>query len=321
MIASGGRAEENRKVPYQEDEKEGEAAGEGMVRGATGQETKEGEAGGVMGGGRRGGEVRGRCARGREGRRRSDSAVVVLGRSSSSSSSSNPGLRRHLQGRELVLKVFVRHPHHDVAKHVEEAAVRVVGEAGSGLLRKPLHHLVVEPQVQNCVHHARHGDLRGFPGAQGKAIAWEGAAGGLRTLGASATVLPVLVMLLLKGLVMVLVCACVRGGRGALERRGATLPVAACHDGVREGVGASLGRGGGTKGPTAAPERTESSSGLEASPNFAPISFSISSRPCMMSSHTPSGSCEPGVAGQEAGLSDTPHNQHRQRHRQLSVRD
>jgi len=49
--------------------------------------------------------------------------------------------------------------HDDVAVHVDEPAVGVVGEPGvAGQLGEPAHGVVIEPEVQDRVHHAGHGD-------------------------------------------------------------------------------------------------------------------------------------------------------------------
>jgi hypothetical protein len=53
------------------------------------------------------------------------------------------------------------HPQHHVAEHGAEAAVAVPGEARvAAPFRQPLHRLVVEAEVEDGVHHARHGDAR-----------------------------------------------------------------------------------------------------------------------------------------------------------------
>ena len=65
-------------------------------------------------------------------------------------------LHRLLEGVMLVL-VPLLHAHHDVAVHLDEAAVGVVGKAGvAGGSREPLHGLVVEAEVEDRVHHAGH---------------------------------------------------------------------------------------------------------------------------------------------------------------------
>ena len=48
-------------------------------------------------------------------------------------------------------------PRHDVAEHLHEAAVGVPGEAlVAGRLREPLDRVVVQAEVEDGVHHARH---------------------------------------------------------------------------------------------------------------------------------------------------------------------
>ena len=57
-----------------------------------------------------------------------------------------------------LLKILLAHFHHHVGIHLDEAAVGVIGEAGVvGLLGKGFHHLVVEAEVEDGVHHAGHG--------------------------------------------------------------------------------------------------------------------------------------------------------------------
>ena len=57
-----------------------------------------------------------------------------------------------------LLEVLLAHLHDHVGIHLDEPAVGVVGETGIlGLLGKGLHHLVVEAQVEDGVHHAGHG--------------------------------------------------------------------------------------------------------------------------------------------------------------------
>ena len=51
-----------------------------------------------------------------------------------------------------------RRPHDDVAKHVDEAAIAVpAGSRVSGLLDEAKHRFVIHAEVQNGIHHARHG--------------------------------------------------------------------------------------------------------------------------------------------------------------------
>jgi hypothetical protein len=63
---------------------------------------------------------------------------------------------------DLVERVFERvviHAHHDVAEHVDQAAIGVVSETlVLGRLGQPFGGGVVQTQVQNRVHHARHAD-------------------------------------------------------------------------------------------------------------------------------------------------------------------
>jgi hypothetical protein len=49
---------------------------------------------------------------------------------------------------------------HDAAEHLDEAAIGIVGEAGIvAELGQALHRLVVQAEVEDGVHHARHGEL------------------------------------------------------------------------------------------------------------------------------------------------------------------
>ena len=70
-------------------------------------------------------------------------------------------VRHALLGFDLVddlLKALLRQLHHHVGEHLDEPAVGVVGEAGVvGELGQPLHHHIVQAQVQDGVHHAGHG--------------------------------------------------------------------------------------------------------------------------------------------------------------------
>ena len=57
-----------------------------------------------------------------------------------------------------LLKALLGQLHHHVGEHLDEAAVGVVGETGIvGELGQALHHHVVEAQVEDGVHHTRHG--------------------------------------------------------------------------------------------------------------------------------------------------------------------
>ena len=68
---------------------------------------------------------------------------------------------------ERVLEGVAGHVHHDLAEHLDEPAVGVPGETPVvvGLLREALHRLVVEPEIQDGVHHPRHRELRAAPHA------------------------------------------------------------------------------------------------------------------------------------------------------------
>ena len=57
-----------------------------------------------------------------------------------------------------LLKVLLAHFHHYVGVHLDEAAVAVPGPAGvAGLLGQHVHHVLVQTQIQDGVHHAGHG--------------------------------------------------------------------------------------------------------------------------------------------------------------------
>ena len=57
--------------------------------------------------------------------------------------------------------MVVVHAEHDVAVHLDEAAVAVIGEARvAGWPRQPLDRAVVEAEIEDGVHHARHRDAR-----------------------------------------------------------------------------------------------------------------------------------------------------------------
>ncbi len=82
-------------------------------------------------------------------------------RSSAVRSVSSFALRLLLAAVEDVLELVLRDLEHDVAEHLDEAAVAVVGEARVAALGlERLHRLVVQAQVQDGVHHAGHGELR-----------------------------------------------------------------------------------------------------------------------------------------------------------------
>ena len=61
-----------------------------------------------------------------------------------------------LDGSQLLLELAVVDLEHDVAVHVEEATVRVPGEALAPLGTQALDDLVVDAEVEHSVHHARH---------------------------------------------------------------------------------------------------------------------------------------------------------------------
>ena len=64
---------------------------------------------------------------------------------------------REALGLEQMLEVVHRHIEHDVAVHLEEAAIRVVGEARiATLLREADHRAIVEPEIEDGLHHPRH---------------------------------------------------------------------------------------------------------------------------------------------------------------------
>ena len=62
---------------------------------------------------------------------------------------------------DLILKQALGHAHDDVRKHLYEAAVAVVSEAGvAGLFGQALDGCVVQAEVEDGVHHAGHGLAR-----------------------------------------------------------------------------------------------------------------------------------------------------------------
>ncbi len=63
-----------------------------------------------------------------------------------------------LQRLEVILEAIVGNLEHDLAVHVHETAVAVVGKALAGELREPDHRFVVQTQIQDGVHHAGHRD-------------------------------------------------------------------------------------------------------------------------------------------------------------------
>ena len=63
-----------------------------------------------------------------------------------------------LHGVDELLKVLLAHLHDHVGVHLDKAAVAVPGPAGVvGLLGDDVHHVLVQAQVQDGVHHAGHG--------------------------------------------------------------------------------------------------------------------------------------------------------------------
>ena len=59
--------------------------------------------------------------------------------------------------RIFFILIALLHAHHHVAVHLDEAAVAVVGEAAiAGLHAQRFDRLVVEAEVEDGVHHARH---------------------------------------------------------------------------------------------------------------------------------------------------------------------
>ena len=71
-----------------------------------------------------------------------------------------------LGGFDGVLEVLAVDVEHGLAEHLEQAAVGVPGEPlVAGLLGQALHRLVGQADVQDGIHHARHGELRPGPDA------------------------------------------------------------------------------------------------------------------------------------------------------------
>ena len=62
---------------------------------------------------------------------------------------------------EQLLEMVVVDAEHDLAVHLDEAAIAVIGEAlVAALARQPDDRSVVEPEVEHRIHHARHRDAR-----------------------------------------------------------------------------------------------------------------------------------------------------------------
>ena len=86
-----------------------------------------------------------------------DHLLQILGR--------QPGIELHpgllLLAIEDLVEIVLRDLQHHVAVHLDEAAIAIVGEPRIVALgHEGLHGLVVQPQVEDGVHHARHGELR-----------------------------------------------------------------------------------------------------------------------------------------------------------------
>ncbi len=85
-----------------------------------------------------------------------DQVAQVVGREVDVLLHPAPALHR----RQRLLEVLLRDLGHDVAEHLDEAAVGVVGEAGVvGAGGEALHADVVEPEVEDGVHHPGHREL------------------------------------------------------------------------------------------------------------------------------------------------------------------
>ena len=70
------------------------------------------------------------------------------------------GLLALLLAVENVFELLFGNLHHHVAEHLDEAAIAIVGKAGVAALGGDhFHHRVVHAEVQDGVHHARHGKL------------------------------------------------------------------------------------------------------------------------------------------------------------------
>ena len=66
-----------------------------------------------------------------------------------------------LDGIELRLEVMMIDAHHDVAEHVDEPTVRIEREAVvAGQCRHSVHRLIRETEIEDRVHHSRHGHGR-----------------------------------------------------------------------------------------------------------------------------------------------------------------
>ena len=66
-----------------------------------------------------------------------------------------------------VLEFVLRKAHHHIGEHLDEAPIGVVSETLiSRLLGQTLNGIVVEAEVQDSIHHSRHGDSRSRPNRQ-----------------------------------------------------------------------------------------------------------------------------------------------------------
>ena len=73
--------------------------------------------------------------------------------------------------RLVLLTCPLLHAHNDVAVHLEEAPVRIPRETRvTALFGHDLHHLIVHAQVQDRVHHPRHGITSPGPDGQQKRV-------------------------------------------------------------------------------------------------------------------------------------------------------
>jgi len=69
------------------------------------------------------------------------------------------GLLLLFLGVEDFLKFCLLDLKHDIAEHLNQPAIGVIGEAGIGTLGQRFHAAIVEAKVQNRIHHARHREL------------------------------------------------------------------------------------------------------------------------------------------------------------------
>src|SRR5690606_39062547 len=72
-----------------------------------------------------------------------------------------PGAGREATGREQLFEVPAMNAEYDITVHLQEATVRVVGEPRvASLARQTLHGAIVQAEVEDRLHHSRHGDGR-----------------------------------------------------------------------------------------------------------------------------------------------------------------